>query len=263
MTLQARNVTLTYPGGRRALTDVTCDIQPASITAIVGPNGSGKSSLLRLLSGVRHPDSGGVFVDDAPLRSLTPRARARRVALVTQHPSVAFGFDTRRVVAFGAEGAGRPQAAADRAIERFGLADLAAVPFDALSVGQRQRVSLARAFAQIDGVADQSSDQPAYLLADEPISAMDPKHAAESLRAFRALAQSGVGVGLVLHDLSAAARIADHAVLLASDGTLAGQGPASDLLTAERLSDLYATPIARAEAPGIGPVLATLDAPPQ
>lgn len=253
--LACENIFVRYPGrggGRTALNGVSCAIPPGAVTVFVGPNGAGKSTLLRVLAGVRRPDRGVVSIGARPLDALSARGRARCVALVAQQPTVAFDYDARRVVAFGAEGAGRSAASVDRALACFGLDTLAGTPFGSLSVGQQQRVSLARAWAQLDqperGVAG-------FLLADEPVSAMDPAHAVRSLGEFRAMAARGMGVGLVLHDLSAAVRVADRAVLLDPSGRVAAQGEADDVLTDDALSTLFGTPVLRADPPGLGPVL--------
>ena len=250
--LACEDITVVYPArgaGRTALKRVSCAVAPGSITVFVGPNGAGKSTLLRVLAGVRRPEAGSVRIDGKDLGELSARRRAARVALVAQQPSVAFDFDARRVIAFGAQGAGRPPGAVDRAIERFRLGELAGTPFGALSVGQRQRVSIARAWAQLDGSPD------ACLLADEPVSAMDPAHAVRTLEAFRDLADAGAGVGLVLHDLAAAVRVADHAVLLDAGGRVVDAGPGEGVLTSHALSELFGTPIRLAGEPA-GPVLA-------
>lgn len=247
--LVAESIRVTYPGGRRALDGVSCALAPGAITVLVGPNGAGKSTLLRVLAAVRAPDAGSVTLDGRPIRSFKPRERARRVALVAQQPTLAFDFDARRVIAFGAQGAGRAPACVERAVDRFDLGGLASVPFGALSVGQRQRVSLARAWAQLDA-------QPgATFLGDEPVSAMDPAMALHALTALRELADRSVAVCLVLHDLSAAARVADHAVLLDHAGRLAHAGAAHAVLTQGPLTALFGTPITRSDAPGIGAVL--------
>jgi iron complex transport system ATP-binding protein len=255
--LACHDIFVTYPGrgGRRtALNGVSSAVTPGAVTVFVGPNGAGKSTLLRVLAGVRRPDRGAVSINAKPLEDLSARARARRIALVAQQPTVAFDFDARRVVAFGMEGAGRPAASVDRALACFGLESLADTPFGALSVGQRQRVSLARAWAQLDGP---DLAEAGYLLADEPVSAMDPAHAVRSLAEFRVMAHRGLGVGLVLHDLSAAARVADRAVLLGRSGRVIDQGDADAVLTDSSLSELFGTPIHRADPPGLGPVLTT------
>lgn len=241
---------MTYPGGRHALRGVSCIVRPGRVTAVVGPNGGGKSTLLRVLAGVKRPNEGVVCLDSRPLGDFSPRERARRIALVAQQPEVAFDFDTRTVVGFGPLGSGGSRDAVDRAMDRLALDDLARVPFGALSVGQRQRVSLARAVAQIDG------REGALLLADEPIAAMDPRHAADAMLMFADLARAGVGVVVVLHDLTAAARIAQDVVLLAGDGRCAGCGPADEMLSQATLSRLFATPMVRTDAPGLGVVIA-------
>ena len=256
--LACADIFVTYPargGGRTALNGVSCELPPGEVTVLVGPNGAGKSTLLRVLAGVRAPDRGGVTLDGKPLASLSAPQRARRVALVSQQPSVAFDFDARRIIAFGAEGAGRAASVVEAALERFALAAMANTPFGALSVGQRQRVSLARAWAQLGG--DATDTQPGWLLADEPISAMDPAHAVRTLAEFRSMADRGLGVGLVLHDLSAAVRTADRAVLLDQGGRVVDEGDARSVLTDPALSGLFGTPIRRADAPGIGAVVAT------
>jgi iron complex transport system ATP-binding protein len=254
--LNCLGISLTYPGRAErgkapapALSNASCAIVPGAITVLVGPNGAGKSTLLRVLAGVRRPDAGRVELAGRDLSALTARDRARAIALVAQQPSVAFDFDARRVIAFGAEGAGRPARGVDLAIERFDLGPIAGSPFGVLSVGQRQRVSLARAWAQLD------TDAPGYLLADEPVSAMDPAFGVRALQAMRDLADRGAGVALVLHDLTAAARVADRAVLIDARGRTIAEGDAAAVLTAQALSDLYGTPIVRADPPGVGPVL--------
>ncbi len=257
--LACEGISVVYPargGGRRALDEVSCAVRPGKVTVFIGPNGAGKSTLLRVLAGVRRPDAGLVTLSGRYMHQIHPRQRAARIALVSQQPSVAFDFDTRRVVGFGAEGGrsgagGTPRAAVDAALARFGLGPIAGTPFGALSVGQRQRVSLARAWAQLDAGARPD----AFLLADEPLSAMDPAHALAAADAFRELAARGVGVGLVLHDLTASVRLADRAVLLDATGRVAADGPADDVLTDRALSALFGAPIHRAEVPGLGPVL--------
>jgi iron complex transport system ATP-binding protein len=255
--LACADIFVTYPGrggGRTALNGVSCAVTPGAITVFIGPNGAGKSTMLRVLAGVRRPDRGTVSINGTPLQDHSARQRARCIALVSQQTTVAFDFDARRVIAFGAEGAGRPAASVDRAMARFALEGLAATPFGALSVGQRQRVSLARAWAQLD---QRDQADPGYLLADEPVSAMDPAHAVRSLAEFRAMADRGLGVGLVLHDLSAAVRVADRAVLLDQTGRVIDQGDADAVLTDSALSGIFGTPIHRAHPPGLGPVLTT------
>lgn len=253
MALTAQELDFAYPRAPQVLRGVSCAIVPAALTALVGPNGAGKSTLVRLLAGIRTPDRGRVNLGDGPLSAMPARARARRVAFIEQRPDVAFDFSVLRVVSFGAYAVGGDGAHIDDALDRFELRRIMHTPYGSLSVGQQQRVSLARAWVQIGRRPD------TYLLADEPCSAMDPRHTLQAMHALCELARSGVGVGVVLHDLSIAARFADRALVLAPNGTLCGDGPADEVLTERVLSAVFGLPIARYEPPDAPPVLIARD----
>lgn len=250
MPLTATDITFAYPRAPRVLDSVSCAIVPGAITAIVGPNGAGKSTLVRLLAGLRTPGSGQVDIDDCPLSSLSPRQRAQRIAFLEQRPSLAFDFSVQKVVSFGAFVAQRDCALITEALDRFELASIATKPFASLSVGQQQRAAFARAWVQI------AQRNDAYLLADEPCSAMDPRHTIQTMNTLRQLASGGTGVGVVIHDLSTAARFADYAVVLNQHGRASSQGSASSALHPEILSQVFDVPITRHELGSHGPVLA-------
>lgn len=251
MPLIGTNLCYAYPKSPMVLDTVNCSIEQGTITAIVGPNGAGKSTLLRLLAGLTKPDAGQVLLDQHPIQQMTPKDRAYHLAYIAQRSSLAFDFDTRLVVSFGRLALRNDPAAVDRALVRFDLADLAFKPMGTLSVGQQQRVSLARAWAQLDGLTN------AYLLADEPTSAMDPKHQLETMESFQELAQRGIGVAMVAHDLSLASRYADRVILLNSRGTVEAQGHASEVLNPENLTRIFETPFVSGEIHG-HPVLLPL-----
>lgn len=231
------------------LDSVSCAINPGTLTAIVGPNGAGKSTLVRLLAGLRTPQSGQVLIDEHPLSALPPRRRAHRIAFLEQRPSLAFEFSVQRVVSFGAFVGDRDCSLITQALSRFELDDLVNTPFASLSVGQQQRVAFARAWVQI------AKRENAYLLADEPCSAMDPRHTLLTMRAMRELAAQGIGVGVVIHDLTTAARFADEAIVLDQAGQIATQGPASQALNESTLSEVFSVPIERHELAHHGSVL--------
>ncbi len=249
MTLTAENLTFAYKRACPVLRGVSLEIAPGRITSIVGPNGSGKSTLIRLLLGRLTPNSGRVMLDGRPIRRLSPRARAQRLAYVPQHASLAFRYTVEQVVRFGLIASGRSAAPSliQRALERADIAPRAAEPFAQLSAGQQQRVTLARALAQLMGAPPGT---PRVLLADEPTASMDPRHALDCVDLFRELASEGVGVALVLHDLSLALRVADDALLLDASGRCAASGPASDVLTPATLRPVFGVRFARVHAAG-------------
>lgn len=239
MPLTASDIAFRYPKGPLVLDGVSCTIESGLVTGIVGPNGAGKSTLVRLLAGLRTPESGGVQIENQRLDSFTPRQRAQRIAFLEQRPSLAFDFSVQRVVSFGAFVGSRDCALINDAMRRFELDDLARTPFAALSVGQQQRAAFARAWVQIVG------RERGYLLADEPCSAMDPRHTLQTMHALRGLAREGIGVGVVLHDLNIAARFVDRAIVLDADGRLVAMGDAGDALCPQTLSSVFEVPIAR------------------
>lgn len=253
MSISTHDLVFAYPRSRPVLRGVSCTIPPGTVTAIVGPNGAGKSTLVRLLSALRSPQSGSVTLDAQPITAISARARAERIAFIEQRPDLAFDFSVRRVVTFGAYASGNGCARTDAALDCFELGPLADAPYGSLSVGQQQRVSVARAWVQL------ARHEGCYLLADEPCSAMDPRHTLLTMHALRRLAGRGVGVGVVIHDLSLAARFADRAIVLSGDGTLHHQGPAGEALTGPILSEVFDIPIVRHEIPDAHPVLTALD----
>ena len=173
-------------------------------TCVAGPSGSGKSTLLRLLNRLADPESGRVLYRGRDVRELDVLGLRREVCLVPQLPALLEGTVAENVV-FGARLAGRP-ADVERALDLAGLAagfaDRAA---DRLSVGEQQRVMLARALAL----------RPAVLLLDEPTSALDAdtRDAVEAtlLELRERLSLSYV---LVTHDLAQAERLADSVLRL-------------------------------------------------
>lgn len=247
MTLCVDQVSFAYPAPigppRRVLDSVSLDLtsQPPGITAVIGPNGAGKSTLLRLMLGVLRPASGRVTLSGTDAHRVPPADRARSLAYIAQEPMVSAALSVREVVALGRFAIAPDDNAVFRAMDRLDILDRRDDPFATLSAGQRQRASIARALAQLDPAA-RASPPPGtrVLLADEPLSALDPSHALTACAALREAAASGIHVIVVLHDLTAAARIADRVLMLDAAGKVAACGPASDVLTPERLKAVFA-----------------------
>ena len=237
-------------GPTRILSDVTLDIAVGRVTAVVGPNGAGKSTLLSCLAGLRAPSSGAVALDGEALAAMKPRARARRIAFLPQTPEIAWSVEARTLVELGRTpfvGA-RGQTAADRAaVDRaMTAANVSAFErriVDTLSGGERARVLIARALA----------GEPEWLLADEPLTGLDPAHQIDAAALFRRLADDGAGVVLTLHDLSLALRLADRIVVLAEGGVLADDPPET-ALTPQVLRRAYGVEATVAQGAG-GPLI--------
>jgi iron complex transport system ATP-binding protein len=217
-------------GRRRVLTEIEAAALPGRVTAVVGPNAAGKSTLLRCVIGALGPQSGQVLVDGQPVRRLSATERASRIAYVPQRAVVSAAFSARQVVELGRYALAPDRRRVDEALEWLDVHDVQADPFRTLSMGQQQRVSLARAAAQL---------QPrGALVLDEPVSALDIGHVHAVMRLLRRLADHGATVIVALHDLTLAVSLADDAWLLRS-GRLVAAGLAERVLAPERLESVF------------------------
>jgi putative ABC transport system ATP-binding protein len=204
--------------GKVVLNDVGIRL-PVGASSLLGPSGSGKSTLLRLLNRLADPDSGRVLYEGRDVREHDPLGLRREVSLVPQLPALIDGT-VHDNVAYGPRLAGR-SFNARRCLELAGL-DPAFEDRDAskLSVGEQQRVMLARALAL----------EPRVLLLDEPTSALDQaaREAVEgTLRRLRA--RTAISLVVVTHDIAQAGRLTDYVVRIET-GRVIAQGPAAELL---------------------------------
>lgn len=234
-------------GGRPLLSGVSLSLQPGAFTGVIGPNGAGKSTLLRVLAGIAPPAAGTVTYDGVPLARLGRRRLARAVAYLPQDGPVHWPLTAEAVVMLGRlphRGllGGITQAdrtAVDRALTVTDARHLRHRITGTLSGGERMRVLLARALAT----------EPALLLADEPVSALDPRHQLAAMALLRASARGGTGVVAVLHDLTLAARFCDRLILLAR-GAVRADGPPAAVLTDPLLAGAYGITVHRGAVDG-------------
>ncbi|MGW0336999.1 ABC transporter ATP-binding protein [Streptomyces sp. NPDC003011] len=219
--------------GKTIVHGVTLDIAPGETVGLIGPNGSGKSSLLRCLAGLRTPAEGTVRYDGEPIRDWDARRIAQHVAFVDQATDTDSDLRVADVVGLGRtpfRDRWRGPDATDRAViaaalARTGLTELAGRDWKSLSGGERQRAHIARALAQ----------RPWCILLDEPTNHLDVKH---QLELMELLAGTDQTVLVALHDLSLAARYCGR-LLLMHQGRLIAAGPPADVLTPERLADVF------------------------
>lgn len=238
-----RRVTYRYPGASRpALQGVDLTIGEARHVALIGPNGSGKTTLLRCMLGRLLPEAGEISLFERPVWAWGARELARVVGVVPQEEHLVFPMTVRQAVAMGRyphlgpwrrEGAA-DRAAVDRALDRCDVLDLGSRRVDTLSGGERQRVRIARALAQ----------EPRVLVLDEPTIHLDVRHEMEIFELVRSLvAEGGLTVVTVTHNLNLAARYAGHVALLGG-GTLVAEGPPDEVLRPRLLEDVFAWPVA-------------------
>ncbi|MBA4261198.1 MAG: heme ABC transporter ATP-binding protein [Comamonadaceae bacterium] len=209
-------------------------LSAGEVGVLLGPNGAGKSTLLSVLAGLRRPDAGQVWLDGAPLADLDPQALACRRALLAQDSAVAFDFHARELVELGRyphrlQPAADEASIADSAMACADVGHLATRSVLGLSGGERARVQLARALAQVWHARPDGASR--WLLLDEPTAALDLRHQHETLATVRRWArEQGVGVLAVLHDLNLALRYADRVWVL-DHGRLQASGAPAQVLT--------------------------------
>lgn len=225
------------------LAQVDAAIAPARVTAIVGPNGAGKSSLMAHLAGLTAPRSGQVLLGQTPIGQMAPAQRALCMAFMAQDTQVAFAFLVQEVVEMGryphrAQPSAQEAAMVQAAMALTGVAHLSDRVVSSLSGGERARVHLARALAQ---VGQPRPGGPAHwLLLDEPTAALDLQHQHHCMQLLRARAHGqGVGVVAVLHDLNLALRYADDVLLVPGQGQAGIFGPTQVVLTPERIAQIW------------------------
>lgn len=218
---------------RRGETDLLSGVSgrfmPGEITAICGPNGAGKSTLLSALANLVDVSWGRVSLSGKCVADMHPLTRARNIGYLPQAPEVAWDVSVRNLVALGRlphRDAG--EAEIRQALSMCDLDDFADRAVSTLSGGEKARALLARVLA----------GQPQWILADEPLAALDVAHQLAMLRVLRSEAEAGSGVILVLHDLSLAMNHADR-VLVLDRGRLAADGLAGDALSGGIIRDVW------------------------
>jgi tungstate transport system ATP-binding protein len=199
-------------GGVEILRDVSLKITAGAPTLLIGANGAGKSVLLRLLHGLLKPSAGRVFW------AMPTDQAARRQAMVFQRPVLlrrSVLANTLYPMALAGVAREDRDARAEEALALVGLADRAADPARKLSVGQQQRLALARAAAL----------QPELLFLDEPSASLDPAATRAVEEIVLKLAQRGTKIVMTTHDLAQARRLAGDVVFL-HRGSVLEQAPA-------------------------------------
>jgi ABC-type cobalamin/Fe3+-siderophores transport system ATPase subunit len=226
---------------REVLRDVALEIPRGERFGLLGPTGSGKSTLVRLLSRVLRPSMGRITLAARDLDSYAPRELARSIAVVPQETALDFPFSVLEVVlmgraphlgGFGFEG-DHDVAAAERAMERTGVADLADRFFHELSGGERQRVVIARALAQ----------EPEVLLLDEPTTFLDIRHVVEIFELLCSLSvERRITLIVVLHDLNLAALYLNRLAFLKA-GRVVACGNPDEVLNYRTIREVYDTDV--------------------
>ncbi len=222
-------------GDNEVLKGIDLDVQPGEVVAIIGKSGSGKSTLLRCINGLEAFQQGKLAVDGQALQhgdAKAMRALRQRVGMIFQnfnlfpHLTVGRNVMLAPTLVKAADAAG-VTAQARRLLERVGLADKFDAWPDQLSGGQQQRVAIARALAM----------EPSVMLCDEITSALDPELVGEVLRVVETLAEEGMTLLMVTHEMNFARKVSDRVVFMHA-GRIHEMGPPAQLFEAPRTAEL-------------------------
>ena len=255
MSLQAQSLSVRL-GGKTILEEITLGLERGRFVGLVGPNGAGKTTLMRTLAGLIAPVSGKVLLEGVPLSTIGRETRAKRIAAFFPGEGIGWAMRVREVVALGrlphrrafSGETGADAQAVERAMAATEVTEFAERSAPTLSAGERMRVLLARALAV----------EAEWLLADEPITALDPAHQLDAMTLLRRTAREGAGVVAVLHDLTLAARFCDRLVVMAQGRIAADDVPAA-ALDADRLATIFGITAQRGTHADGGPYILPWD----
>jgi cobalt/nickel transport system ATP-binding protein len=224
--ITVRDLTFSYPDGRRALFGIDLRIDAGERVAILGPNGAGKTTLVLHLNGIHTPDSGEVIVGELPVVKANLAEVRRRVGIVFQDPDDQLFMPTVRAdVAFGPANLGLRGSDLDErvrdALTAVGMVAAADRAPHHLSFGERRRIAAATVLAM----------RPDVLVLDEPSSNLDPAARREFAELVAAL---GMTTLMVTHDLAYALQLCGRALIM-NEGRIVADGPTAAILADEEL----------------------------
>jgi iron complex transport system ATP-binding protein len=232
--LQVQDLSFQY-GPSKILDGIATQVRKGRILGILGPNGAGKTTFLKCITRIITPSNGKILIDGRDVQQLSRRELAQRLGYVPQHVRTKFPLSVFEMVLLGRSPyiAWRPSETdlerTAEIIREMNLESLSDREVDRLSGGQAQKVMLARALAQ----------DPIFLLLDEPTSNLDMSHQLEVMELVSGLVKcKKMGAVIAMHDLNLAARFSDD-LLLMKDGRAVAQGSPIELITQDRIREVY------------------------
>lgn len=231
--IELRGISKSF-GQLEVLKDVSLSIADGEVVALIGPSGSGKSTTLRIMNFLETPTSGEVFFKGKPIEQKNLVEMRKKIGMVFQHFHLFPHMTVLENVAFAPVITGKKtKTEADETaralIDAMGLGDKTDVYPKALSGGQKQRIAIARSLAM----------EPELMLFDEVTSALDPEMVGEVLRVMKDLAEKGMTMVVVTHEMGFAREVADRTIFMA-DGKIMEDAPSDTFFTApqtERAKD--------------------------
>ncbi len=219
--------------------DITLDILEGDMVSIIGPNGSGKSTLIKLVSNELSANSGSILIKDKLNSSWSIKELSKFRAVLTQSGHLSFPFSTFDIIRMGRYPFETNKVVNDKiCIELIDLLDLnnqIDQVYTTLSGGEKQRVQLARVFAQI---WSDNTYEGKILMLDEPTSFLDIKHQYSLFKILKSLNSKGLTIMMVLHDINHALSYSEKIIML-KDSNLMGFGKINEIINSEILEKLF------------------------
>ena len=235
MSVKFENITV-KAGSKTLVSKASLELRPKELTALIGPNGAGKTSLIRAGLGLMKAASGTASIHGKNIAQMQPDKRARHIAYLPQIRPLAWPNHVYDIVALGRFAYGTnigrlsmaDQDAVQSAMQACDILHLSERKADTLSGGELARMHCARALCA----------KAPFLIADEPIAALDPRHQFRIMDLLRSYVDSGGGAIIVLHDIALATRYADQLVWM-KDGDIIANGSVEDTLSTQMMSKVF------------------------
>lgn len=239
MKMQVEHLRCGY-GNKNVVEDFSVEVESGEVLCILGPNGVGKTTLFKTILGHLPRQGGSIFLDGKETRTLTQKEQARLISYVPQGHGSPFAFTVLDVVAMGriahldffASPRKKDMEVAWNMLESLGITHLAGEVFTEISGGERQMVLIARALTQ----------QPAFLMMDEPTSNLDFGNQVRVLKTVKKLAAQGLGIIMTTHDPDQVFQCNANAVLMMRSRQILS-GTAEEIVTEENMLKAYEVPV--------------------
>ena len=245
MSLSLKSVSLKLDN-RQILKDVSLEINEGEIVSVIGPNGAGKSTLLNVLTGDISPDSGDIIYDNKQLNKISIQERAFTRSVMSQMQTLVFNFNVKDVIEMGwlqrgnSDFSSNFSMAFEAVTTECNVNNLVHRKFNSLSGGEQRRVHFARTLLQL--WRPSQSNDPRYLLLDEPTANLDLSSEMLLMNILKARASSNIGILIILHDLNLASHFADKIAIM-KDGEIKAFGKPEEIMTDDFLTSIYEVPI--------------------
>ncbi|MCE5301464.1 MAG: ABC transporter ATP-binding protein [Spirochaetia bacterium] len=234
--LKLGNIGFTYGINGFKLHDFSLEIRQGDFAALAGPNGAGKSTVMKILAGITGGYTGAATASGTDMKKMDPAVLARIISYVPQSDSLAFDYSVEQIVSMGRRPHTGPlgvmsqndRTAVDAAMEEFGLYRKRARLYNSLSGGEKRMALIARAVAQDSSV----------MLMDEPTSSLDIQHQEKLMEKLCGLHAAGRTVLMISHGINLTSEYFDRVILM-KDGIIAADGSPADVITSDKLKEIY------------------------